>query len=163
MSRWPNLTLEERFYSKVLGDIETGCCIFQGKPDAHGYGQLAVPSETGRRGQTMKKAHHIALELIGRPVPKGLCGLHHCDTPLCVREDHLFIGTRADNQADMKSKGRWANAAVRGPAYKPIQRDFCKHGHDLRLAGATYARPGHPTYRACKVCIHLRSLKKEGV
>ena len=40
------------------------------------------------------------------PIPKGMFVLHHCDNPPCVRPDHLFLGTAADNTADMMSKGR---------------------------------------------------------
>lgn len=63
------------------------------------------------------EAHRFAYERAHGTLPKGQCALHHCDNPQCVREEHLFAGTRAVNVADMDRKGR------RRPARGERQRD----------------------------------------
>lgn len=47
-------------------------------------------------------------------IPGNLFVLHKCDVPLCVRHDHLFLGTAADNTADMLAKGRDRHGVTQG-------------------------------------------------
>ena len=51
-------------------------------------------------------AHRTAYERACGPIPDGLFVLHKCNNPGCVRPDHLFLGTQADNMKDAASKGR---------------------------------------------------------
>lgn len=51
-------------------------------------------------------AHRVAWEAANGPIPSGLFVLHRCDNPPCFNPDHLFLGTDADNKADMYAKGR---------------------------------------------------------
>lgn len=57
-------------------------------------------------------AHVLAWELAYGAVPVGLQVCHTCDTPKCVRGDHLFLGTQGDNLRDMWAKGRNGSGSV---------------------------------------------------
>lgn len=95
---------EIRFWSQVNKDgpehPELGkCWIWRRSIGLWQYGRLVVDTR-------LRYAHAYSYELHCAPVPVGICVLHKCDTPACVNPEHLFLGTRADNNLDRDRKGR---------------------------------------------------------
>lgn len=82
----------------------TGCWEWSGGK-SHGYGQTRVHELWGA---TPVYAHRLAALLKFGPISSNLRVCHSCDNPCCIRPDHLFLGTDADNLSDMKAKGRSA-------------------------------------------------------
>lgn len=96
----------DRFWSKVN---KTPTCWLWTATRSREYGQFWKPDGT------RILAHRMAWELTHGPIPDGLFVCHNCpggDNPLCVRPDHLFLGTQADNIRDMTSKGRHPFAKI---------------------------------------------------
>jgi hypothetical protein len=92
-------TTTERFWSRV--DTSGDCWIWTGAKSRHGYGTFWAGGVRGRIG-----AHRWALEQACGEVLDGKYICHRCDNPSCVRPEHLFAASQADNLADAKQKGR---------------------------------------------------------
>ena len=103
----------EKLWANVTTDTTTGCEIWARGKGRFGYGVLL--DDDGRQVRT----HRLAWKLAYGHIPDGEDGkplhvLHHCDTPACVNIDHLFVGTKADNNADRHAKGRDARGQAHG-------------------------------------------------
>lgn len=90
----------DRFLEKINKlPGEDGCWEWTGAPRTDdGYGIFQG-----------KSAHRFSYELHFGTIPHGLCICHSCDNPKCVRPDHLFAGTHAQNMQDCIRKGRFAH------------------------------------------------------
>jgi hypothetical protein len=96
----------ETFWSHV--DRSAGphaCWPWTGAQDANGYGWLRWHGARAR-------AHRIALEIAGHPVPPGLVGRHLCNNKLCCNPLHLASGTHGDNARDRVLAGHQRSARL---------------------------------------------------
>lgn len=123
----------------------TGCWLWR-LNTRQGYGQ------TSYRGKTVS-VHRRMLELkLGRKLTPQECACHSCDTRACCNEDHLWPGTKLDNNFDSVRKGR----------HKNLVKTHCPQGHEYTPENISHrieksGRPG----RGCKMCMKIRSQSED--
>lgn len=129
----------DRIWERIdYDDDDPGrCWEWQGRTDPKGYGKLFFI----RPGRSML-AHRYVYQEIHGPIPKGQQVRHTCDNPPCCNPAHLVLGTPADNQNDMRERGRsrakhWGQGGV------------CVNGHPWE--GNEYFYPNQRK-RICRAC-----------
>lgn len=97
--------------------VETNCWIWCGlrTHGAHfgrsgGYGIIQPRGDANRAKFAVMMAHRVTWEIANGPIPPGMLVCHRCDVRLCVRPDHLFLGTDKENCDDMYRKDRAVKA-----------------------------------------------------
>jgi hypothetical protein len=117
---------------------------------SRGYGRL-YPE--GMKGRSVL-AHRWTWEQAYGPIPEGMQVCHRCDNPPCVRLDHLFLGTAADNMTDKQIKHR---------AHRMTElQTHCHRGHEFTVENTRWGLRKGYRVRTCRTCRHEDYVAKRG-
>ena len=94
----------ETFWARVDRADPSGCWLWTGKQERHGYGRV-------RWHGRWWLPHRLAWWLTHGDTDATLDVCHTCDVPLCCNPAHLWLGTAKENIADALRKGRMAIGA----------------------------------------------------
>ncbi len=132
-NRWKHKTLADRFWEKVDKSPGLGpkgeCWLWRGSPRGNRKSRLSDTFYGGfnYNGKIML-AHRVAYILTHGELADEVSLRHDCDTPGCVRPEHLLPGDQVDNMRDCRDKGRNADILRRlGQSKHPRPRGT-QHG-----------------------------------
>jgi hypothetical protein len=104
---------------------DDGCWLWTGSgADHQGRGRVWI-------GGRLVLMHRAVWQHLHGPIPADMYLCHHCDTPACVRPDHLYVGTPKDNVRDMLNRKR--HGAHRNPQkYADVGRSLGSSNNWMR-------------------------------
>jgi hypothetical protein len=122
----PAFQFSENFWRHV--NKTESCWLWTGGRDKDGYGVFHA-------GRSVR-AHRFSFEHAYGWLPSGGVVMHKCDTPQCVRPDHLVAGTHADNVADKIAKGRLRVPAGAEHWRRRLSMDQVTRAREMWASGA---------------------------
>lgn len=126
----PRRLSADRFWEKVTKGPK--CWEWTGGV-SQGYGHLNLSREEGNI-----RAHRFSWILHKGDVPEGQYVCHRCNNKLCVRPDHLYLGTNEENVSDAYKDGLFATGERHHNAR--LTKDEVIEIRRLRAEGAPYKK-----------------------
>lgn len=96
--------LPKRFWSKIKFGEPNECWEWQ-RAINHGYGHFNTCEKVNGK-YVRTDAHRFMYFGVHQGADTNMYVLHECDNRKCCNPNHLWLGTCADNLADMRKKGR---------------------------------------------------------
>jgi DNA-binding CsgD family transcriptional regulator len=119
---------KEVFWSQV--DKTSSCWIWTGAKTGRGYGTFRV-------NRKQRAVHRLSYELHHGPIPEEKMICHHCDTPLCINPNHLFLGDAKLNDEDMRNKNRQPNLSGQRNGHSSLTSEKVQKIRQLYKEGQT--------------------------
>jgi hypothetical protein len=136
----------ERFWNGV--EKLSDCWVWKSSKAKNSYGRITIDK---KRVLT----HRVALFLAGVKLSKTDCVLHKCDNPPCCNPEHLFVGSRVDNNRDAKIKGRTASSK-NGKSFES-KVTHCPNGHLYSSENIYLEKKKYGLGRKCRACVLSRA------
>lgn len=126
------MSAEQRFWSKIDLDFETGCWNWSSSLNRNGYGEFWFNG-------TSVRAHRFSFELLKSKILHGLQLDHLCRNRKCVNPNHLEAVTNHEN-------------VIRGigPTAKNYSKTHCESGHEFTKENTYLKKHGG---RECRTCM----------
>ena len=85
----------ERMQDKYVVDEVTGCWNWIAAcRNRYKYGSMRIKD-------CIVDTHRVSYAIYNGDIADGLCVCHKCDNMKCINPEHLFLGTKDDNNKDM--------------------------------------------------------------
>lgn len=106
----------ERIQKFISYEPMSGCWIWSGAWNLHGYGKL-------RHSKVYWLAHRFIWTMFNGPIPDGSELDHRCHNPACVNPEHLRLASHGENMRNSLMQ-RNNRTGLKGVSWRPDRRKW---------------------------------------